>query len=477
MKLLVVEDKLTELQIIRDFVNQIQSIQADFALSRDSALKQIDSIEYDLAILDLQIPPDDGSLSTDINHGMMVLEHLQKIQPWISIYFFSAFGTVSRVSDLLDNNRKEDLFGSGQCHSMIRFIQKTDLSECTKAIQKYSEELSTLDEIKVLDTTNTDLSVEHKRLLQIFARGFRGERVEAQILTGGKSGAKTMKVNVIDNAGSVKSVAIAKLANYALIQEELEGFSQHVSPILPIGSFAHHIRSITVGARSNGGNFFGLASQYQQNIYELLLVDESKACEAVSQLSAFEKDWLTNAPKRRLSVGTLRRTYITDEKFATYRDRFEKDWLDEMEEREFETVWCPQHGDMHGFNILVDDNSVPLLIDYGQTKPAPASFDPLSLELSIWFHPDAAFLRQDLLVQPDFDSWANLPEYKKSVTYTRFTEHCRNWSIASSENDPVSTFVMAFAFSCRQLKHPKTEKNSAIRVAISALKQAQILGL
>ena len=88
MRLLVVEDKLDEVKVIQEFVAGIGTIRADFVISRDSAFEKINSEDYDLVILDLQIPPNDGSLTAHVDHGMVVLETLQQVQPWAAVYFF-----------------------------------------------------------------------------------------------------------------------------------------------------------------------------------------------------------------------------------------------------------------------------------------------------------------------------------------------------------------------------------------------------
>jgi CheY-like chemotaxis protein len=475
MKLLVVEDKIEEAKVLQESVQDVDNIQAHFAISRDSALVKINSDEFDLVILDLQIPPNDGSLAAHVDHGMMVLETLQQIQPWSAVYFFSAFGTVTRVRDILDRNRQEDIFGSGDPQSMIRFIEKSELTECTNAIKAYAAMLSELEKIVYEGSDINSLSNEHIRLLKLFARGLKGTKVNAEILTGGKSATKTMKILVRDECDSVKSVAVAKLGKSLKVKDELDGFKEHVSPILPVGSFAHHISSINVGARSYGGNFFGLANQYPSNVYQVLATDEALACKVVSKLSEYEANWLKNAPSKHFSVASLRNFFMPDDKFAPYRSLFDTDWLTKMEAKEFELTWCPQHGDLHGFNVLVDDSSTPLLIDYVETRQAPAALDPIVLELSIWFHPDALFMRQHFA--PDFEKWSDLANYKHTTGYPNFTNECRQWSFGGSKNDAIGACVTAFAFCCKQLKYMDADKRIATKIAVSALREAEHLGL
>jgi len=41
------------------------------------------------------------------------------------------------------------------------------------------------------------------------------------------------------------------------------------------------------------------------------------------------------------------------------------------------------------FNVLVPDDGQPMIIDFAAVGSRPASVDPVTLELSMIFHPDA----------------------------------------------------------------------------------------
>ncbi len=59
-------------------------------------------------------------------------------------------------------------------------------------------------------------------------------------------------------------------------------------------------------------------------------------------------------------------------------------WADEFEDRNIQVRWCCAHGDLHGHNVLVATDGSACLIDYGDVMDAPASLDPVTLELSLF---------------------------------------------------------------------------------------------
>lgn len=475
MKLLVIEDKLTEIEVLRDFLTSLKGLETDFALSRDSALEKLNSKEYDLVILDLQIPPNDGSLEPNVNHGMATLENVQRIQPWASVYFFSAHGTMERVSELLRNNRQEDLFGSGERQAVNRFFQKSQLTECADAIDAYRKNLSALDDILVEEPRPGCLNQDDIRVLKLFARTSKGTRVKSALLAGGRSSAKTLQLSVWDADERIRCVAVGKIDKTEKAQKELNKFNEFVSPLLPVASFVPHISSIHIGARGTGGNFYSLAHQYSKNIYQLLLENETAACRALDKLRSYQHNWLKNARKRQLAVRDYRRLLISDEKFAPYRGLFDKDWLERVESKKFDLIFCPQHSDLHGFNVLIEDESSPLIIDYAEITDNVISYDPLVLELSIWFHPDAQFLR-DNVEFPEFEHWSNFDAYKTRCAYAEFSKHCRDWAFNGDDDNRIGGFISAFGFCCKQLKYAEVNKEHAVKVAISAIAGAEIAG-
>ena len=145
----------------------------------------------------------------------------------------------------------------------------------------------------------------------------------------------------------------------------------------------------------------------------------------------------------------------------------EKDWKG-LDRRKINLRWVTQHGDMHGSNVLVKTNLDPVLIDYMEVGVGPACLDPITLELSIVFHPDSAELRGDWPSMGQALSWSEYANFANKSGYERIIEKCRQWASDTVQSDRAIN-ATGFAFAIRQLKYPDTNKGLALAIAKSAI--------
>jgi len=82
-----------------------------------------------------------------------------------------------------------------------------------------------------------------------------------------------------------------------------------------------------------------------------------------------------------------------------------------IEKRAVTIRWCTQHGDFHPGNVLVGRDYTPTLIDFGRVGRAPASLDPLTLELSLLFHPDFRTFLGNWPTKDSLEHWSNVKQY------------------------------------------------------------------
>jgi Ser/Thr protein kinase RdoA (MazF antagonist) len=126
-------------------------------------------------------------------------------------------------------------------------------------------------------------------------------------------------------------------------------------------------------------------------------------------------------------VRDVRRLFLIDEKTPPLVEKFSLRWVDTFEQRRLQTRWSCVHGNLHGGNILVNGDGVPVLIDYGDVKEGPAAIDPITLELSVLFHPD----RPKNVTWPSAEqarAWADIPAYTQQRPFAEFIKACRAWS-------------------------------------------------
>src|SRR5258706_8750846 len=114
MKILIVEDDENSIALFEAEMPPSGPCITAVARSRDSALTQLQGGGFDLVVLDLKIPTQDGSLDSDINHGLAVHSYVQQQAPGTPILVFSAFGTFKIASRLGEISPRHDVWGCGQ---------------------------------------------------------------------------------------------------------------------------------------------------------------------------------------------------------------------------------------------------------------------------------------------------------------------------------------------------------------------------
>jgi CheY-like chemotaxis protein len=467
MKLLIVEDDENNISLFEGELASSEGCEVTFARSRDSALELLNAGTFDLVVLDLRIPPQDGGLDASVDHGLAVHSRVQEISPGTPIIVFSAYGTLKLATKLAENSERHDIWGCGQEEPMTLYKEKSDFIECLSHIAKVLEHVSALGTIEVSTGGRAlDLTHGHKRILRIFSRLNAGINIVVSPLGGGLSGAKTLRIEVQNEHATTTSFAVAKLGSIQDLHDEQARYEKCIAPAMAVGGFAHLIRFIRAGASNTGGIFYGFAKDYQQTLIQILSSDPARATATVAELRSMEKNWQDNAVNRPITVGDIRRFLVKDEAFDKFSAGLDFDWSG-LEQTQVRMKWCCQHGDFHGLNILVRDGERPLLIDYGEVGHGPACLDPLILELSLLFHPGCKQACGGWPSTTQASNWANVGEYTKDTPIAPFIRACREWAFAVQPVDK-GVYATAYAYSVRQLKFPDTDHNLARTIARAA---------
>jgi len=467
MKILIVEDDENSIALFEAEMPLGGPCVATFARSRDSALTQLQNGSFDLVVLDLKIPTQDGSLDSDINHGLAVHSYVQQHASGTPVVVFSAFGTYKIASRLGEISPRHDVWGCGQDQAMTLCREKSELAECLAHIKDVIAHDGILNAIAV-STGGRDLNLtnEQKRILRIFSRMNQGVNARVSPLGGGLSDTKTVRIEVQDQNSAVKSIAVAKLGPISAILDEETRYNHCIAPALAVGGFAHLIKFVRAGAANTGGIFYGFAKDYKQTLIELLGASPVQAAATITELRRLEITWQSNATNKVVTIAEIRRSLVADKTFAPLANQLGFDWHT-FEQNQIRVKWCCQHRDLHGINVLVQDGDTPLLIDYGQVEEAPACLDPLVLELSLLFHPGCKHVRGTWPTSAQSLTWKNLDAYLTGTPLAPFVRGCREWAFAVEPLDKA-VYATAYSYAVRQLKFPGVDHALAVAVAKAA---------
>ena len=140
--------------------------------------------------------------------------------------------------------------------------------------------------------------------------------------------------------------------------------------------------------------------------------------------------------------------------------------LDAPDERGIDVSICESlaHADLHGFNVLVTSHGEPTLIDYGEVRRAPAALDPVTLELSLLFHPSMVGRLGAWPSENQARHWVDLDEYCEACPFEAVVRACRQWAVdvAATTEDVAAT---AYAYALRQVKYRNPTLPLALAVA------------
>jgi hypothetical protein len=143
---------------------------------------------------------------------------------------------------------------------------------------------------------------------------------------------------------------------------------------------------------------------------------------------------------------------ISDDDATAITAKFGLERVRKIESKRIHVAKSCIHGDLHCGNVLVKSDGGAVLIDFGDAGPGYTCLDPLALELSLVFHPDAAKLglRDNLLAR--LDAWPDIDEFAPGDRLKPTITACRNWAHDVGGGDQ-SVLGAAYAYVFRQLKY------------------------
>ena len=172
--------------------------------------------------------------------------------------------------------------------------------------------------------------------------------------------------------------------------------------------------------------------------------------------------WTDGVPETRKTIKQVRQRLLDDLSLDQIRATFDLDWILNFENRPVQVRWACTHGDLHGKNIFVS-SAGPQLIDYDDIDDGPASLDPITLELSLLFHPDGPGRTGAWPSADQATMWGSLEVYLEGCPFAEFMRECRAWAIdvAAGRREVAAS---AYSYLVRQLKYHDTDKSRVLHL-------------
>lgn len=462
LHVLIVEDDDDFVEEIREIVAALPG-QCDVRVagSRDQAYTMLEDGFLDLVILDLKVPTVSGALDADPEHGHAVFNRVRTVAPGTPIFVLTGSPAEDFLSDLvLKNQQQIDIWSQGRTTGTILFLRKYDIDKCPGHLRPIAEAIERLSDVE-LERGGLHLSPAEDRLIRIFAKKYNGVRCAVSEPGGGLSGARVMRLIVTDDQGVKVHDAVAKLSTLVDVRREGACYENHITRLAPAAT-PRKLTTLEYGAHTLAGIFFGLAEGSDESAFDIVGSSPDKVEGVIRNVESAMARWIEGVPQTRKTIRQIRQRLLDDDSLDRVREKVKLDWIQDFEDREIQVRWACCHGDLHGKNIFVSPAGTQL-IDYGDVGDGPASLDPVTLELSLRFHPDAPAMSDTWPCADQARRWGDIDAYLDRCPFPQFVRECRAWALrAAAGKREVAAAAYSYLLIVRQLKYNDTDKDRAL---------------
>lgn len=452
MKILIIEDD-------NDFVDSLKKIVLTISdqahiTSTNNLTKAIDLIKnifFDLIILDLNIPVTEYSLDGDPSHGHSAFTNARLEAPGTPVIVLTGSSAEDFIDSMLRMGERTDIWGGGIPMQLVAFHPKHKLDSFPKTLKEYTSNILSLRDIE-LQRNNLDLSEAEDRLIRIFTRRVNGVLCNIEKISSGLSDSNVFRLTITNDGGGLVHDTVCKIAKANLIIDENNRYTRYISRLKPEAT-PRKLAALEHGAKNIAGVFYGLADGFSQNAFStepMSLYSETM----ISALASLLHNWRTDN-QERIPIADIRRRVLDDTNLNQISADHDISWLVNFEAQKIQVKWGCAHGDLHGLNILISNSRTPILIDYGDAGDGPSSLDPITLEFSIFFHPDGPLRDSDWPTEDQSRNWGDLGMYLVNCPFPDFVKACRSWAleVAAGEREVAA---VAYSYFVRQLKYKTT---------------------
>lgn len=459
IEFLIVEDDPEFRNVLVDIVNEVcPDSNITEVGDQDAAFQAIREHLFDLIILDLNIPKTSESFDGHPDYGHEVFTNARNLARGTPVIVLTGSTAEPFIPSMLKLGEQADIWGSNKKHQLVAFHEKHKLDSFHAVLAEYTDDLNCLRQVEI-QRTDLDLNEHELRTLRIFARKYIGVKCAVSSVTGGHSGAKVLKLKTTKDTGAVVNHTICKIGQSDKIRDEDHRYNQHITS-LPPEATPRKLILLEHGAKMTSGLFYSLASGYPKSAFSENVMTKF-AQRTISEVSALMKSWVSEAESRK-KISELRNLAVGNEIATDLISLYGLDWATKFEQNEIQVKWGLFHGDMHGFNILVSDEGHPILIDYGDTGIGPSSYDPITLELSLFFHREGPLTKSHWPTKEQAENWFNLELYLEGCPFPDFVKNCREWALQVAAGDR-EVLAVAYSYLLRQLKYTDVDKTRVIQ--------------
>jgi CheY-like chemotaxis protein len=453
MKILFVEDNDGFARDLEPVLREIPGVEDIVRVAdKESAAVALRDQLIDLVILDLSIPPSKESDTPDPEHGQALFHEARELRPGTPIFILTGAEVEKFSRGLARFGNQVRLWGDNTDIETVSFFLKEEVDELLARVRALAVIFSKMNAVAI-NTRGKDLGLSpvQDQMLKTFANMADGVACDVGLFGGGLSEARVVKAAAMDRSRKAQVLCAGKLGSSAVILSERAAYEKHARK-LGIGACPPLYCAIDMGVGQNGAIFYTLTDDDTASLFERLAADPAIGPVVVGHVRSGLQRWTEAATADIVTIADIRRRLIDDDDARAIEAKFNIGALRKIEARSVQASQSCIHGDLHCGNVLVKSDGDAVLIDFGDAGPGFTSLDPIALELSLVFHPDAAKLGLRDGLMGNLEAWPDVDGFGRDDKLKPMVAACRDWAHDVGGGDQ-SVLASAYAYALRQLKY------------------------
>jgi len=463
MQILFVEDNSSYADTLTSVVNEkFSGVSWDVVDNSGEAEVLLERNFYDLVILDLCMPSIPSGLEKNVENGQRLFYRVQQLMPGTPIYILTGSDLDSFATGLSRHGERIRLWGAEHEFPTVLYFRKNKTPELVEELSGVYQEVFSVNSVSINTRGRAiDFAKGQERALKTFVRSM-GSLDGVYYPLSGLSGSLVGRVEVRDTRLHIIGAFVAKLGVASKIQKENESYARHVR-LLPINTFTPLQFGMDKGLKEYSAIFYTLAEGYTETLFDVVRRDTKAAVSVIQKVRASLERWSSIREVSRVSVGEVRKAKLSDESFEEIIKRYDIEEVRDIERIHVNASVSCTHGDLHGGNILVNQAEAPVLIDFGDVGSGYTGLDPITLEMSLIFHPDCVSSGVSKEIRTLLQHWPIIDEYCQNNPFGDIIKYCRDWAYDISGDDR-SVLAAGYAFAIRQLKYDTVNSDETVEL-------------
>lgn len=407
---------------------------------------------FDYAILDMNIPQSNTLLAPSEENGITAFRAFRENFPGTPILVLTGSHSNEHFREMIGHGTSCKIWGDMDIKT-VDYLRKSELSLLENIIENVVCEVNRINDVTIHTDESilqsSSLSITDRRIFSIITNKLNGLKVKVSPISPGYSGAKIHLLEIQNEIGKALSKIIVKSGDSSKIEEESYNYNTYVASRLNHAKFPPKLDISKYGAKNVHSIYYRWLDNGKNKSLFDFIENENFQKDKLASCFNLTEEWRASGSIELKTIEEVRRLFLKDEICEQLVSTFGLKWINNFEKRRVPFKLSVCHCDFHGGNIFINpDENIFSLIDYGDIKNAPLSYDAVCLELGFFYNKDSKITHWF-----NFDlckNWAIRDEYFSSSSHLSHLRPIREW--AESLVEERELLATAYCYVLRQLK-------------------------